>query len=320
MGIEKLVQRLTAMEGGNEVIPRNMKTMLAEHIGNARPLKAGNIAKKECVEDTTDVEGSLGYEKMWERLSWVMGEAARCNAERMSEASWNEMVHAPVLSLALRGHWKSRGIYYCNMTTARISNKSLIPKVVSKSMGSKMVDYAMVIRPDSNMSQRIRHKLLSDNTLSINQTEAEYVRYHPITINIETKRAAIEEDKAYVQQGIWNIAQFSHLERLMKDDAPFPILPLLMIQGHEWKMLIAEIFKTDDNTTAGRKMTFAGHVRIGATDSVVGIYQIISSLRVLARWIDEWYRPWFEAYVLDNPPVERKAKRKGKVVKPSREY
>lgn len=308
------------MEGGNEVIPRHMKTILAEHVGNARPLKAANIARKEWIEDTTDVDGSLGYEKMWEQLSWVMGEAARCNAERMSEASWNEMVHAPVLSLALRGHWLLRGIYYCNITTARISNNSLIPKVARKSMGSKMVDYAMVIRPDPEMSQRIRQKLLADGTWSINQTEAEYVRYNLITISIETKRAAIEEDKAYVQQGIWITAQFSHLERLMKDDAPFPILPLLMIQGHEWKMLIAENFNTEDNTAAERKMTFAGHVRIGATDSVVGIYQIIASLRVLARWIDESYRPWFEEFVLDNPPVEQKAKRKEGAVRPSQGY
>ncbi|KAL9041535.1 MAG: hypothetical protein Q9214_004076, partial [Letrouitia sp. 1 TL-2023] len=175
MGVEILVQRLTAMEGGNEVVPKSIKNTVKEHIGNARPLKAANITKKEWEEDKAHVDGSLGYEKMWEQILWVMGEAARCNAERMSEASWNELVHAPVLSLALRGYWMSRGVYFYNIMSARISNKRLIPKIASKSIESKMADYAMVIRPSPMMAQRIRQKLLADGTSSINQTEAEYI-------------------------------------------------------------------------------------------------------------------------------------------------
>jgi hypothetical protein len=39
-------------------------------------------------------------------------------------------------------------------------------------------------------------------------------------------------------------------------------------------------------------------VRLGDTDSVLGIYQVMMAVRRLARWVDEEYKPWFKREVL----------------------
>jgi len=52
-------------------------------------------------------------------------------------------VHSSLLNLALRGKWRSKGIWYRDVTTARIRDKSLL----DINQQSKMVDYTLVIEP-----------------------------------------------------------------------------------------------------------------------------------------------------------------------------
>jgi hypothetical protein len=79
-------------------------------------------------------------------------------------------------------------------TTARIDGRG--------GRVSKMVDYAIVFVPDIQMHKDITTKLRSDNLLSINYTKAEYVRFKPITVSIETKRPGIDEDSAKIQLNV----------------------------------------------------------------------------------------------------------------------
>jgi len=103
-----------------------------------------------------------------------------------------------------------------------------------------MVDYAISLDPDKNTMRRIIHKLKADFSPSINHTKAEYVRFKPIVISIETKRPGMDEDTAKVQLGVWAAA---HLERIqeLSQKTNLPILPEILIQGHDWRLKIASL-------------------------------------------------------------------------------
>lgn len=104
-----------------------------------------------------------------------------------------------------------------------------------------MVDYALILVPDPQTHEAITSKLRSNNLQSINHTKAEYVRFKPITVSMETKRPGMDEDSAKVQLGVWAQA---HLERLRILSAPhseLPILPEVIIQGHDWRLKIASM-------------------------------------------------------------------------------
>src|SRR5580700_3061459 len=109
-------------------------------------------------------------------------------------------------------------------------------------MQSKMVDYALIISApsDTSFQQRIIHTLKTTRSSSINHTAADYIRFTPIAISIETKRAAIDEDSANIQLGLWVCAHFARLRQLTSGAVSLPVLPLLIVQGHQWKMMIAE--------------------------------------------------------------------------------
>jgi hypothetical protein len=118
-----------------------------------------------------------------------------------------------------------------------------------------MVDYGIVIQPpDKSTLEAVIERLCRERQLdSVNQTDTNHVRFMPIAISIETKRAAIEEDQALLQLNTWVSAHFAKLARLVGSHAPnekasaeakakatMPALPLLIVQGHDWKFMIAE--------------------------------------------------------------------------------
>lgn len=109
-----------------------------------------------------------------------------------------------------------------------------------------MVDYAIVLVPGIRTHKQITAKLRSDNLLSINHTKAEYVRFKPITVSIETKRPGMEEDSAKIQLGVWAAAQFERRRILSAPDTVLPILPEVIIQGHDWRLKIASMTSDGD--------------------------------------------------------------------------
>ncbi|KAL9098891.1 MAG: hypothetical protein Q9163_005530 [Psora crenata] len=209
-----------------------------------------------------------------------------------SEAHWNGAVHHPLIALALdSGGWEDNGIMIVNVTAARIAEKRYLPTQAlnKKANPSKLVDYAIAI---DGLDKSIYNRLRQSGIYSINHSDAKYLRYKPTSISIETKRANIGEDDAKLQLGTWVHAHYAKLADLVRGpaDAPMPSLPLLMVQGHEWKLMIAE--------KAGLMIYIHGDVNIGDTRSVLGIYQIIGVFWCLARWTKEVYQPWFVKNVL----------------------
>lgn len=112
----------------------------------------------------------------------------------LAEPGWNSKVHSSLLNLVLRGECRSKGIWYRDMTTARIRDKSLL----DLNQQSKMVDYALVIEPDFETEGRLQDMMVAIGMTSLNHIDSEYLRFVPISVSIETKRAAIDEDKVEV--------------------------------------------------------------------------------------------------------------------------
>ena len=251
-----------------------------------------------------DTEDPQIHHARWQRILRVLGAARECKDGDYPESAWNSEVHSRVLRIALEGR-ESIQVWYRDLTSARISERGLLPNIPGFSPKSKMVDYGIVIQPtvDSILEASIKRLCREQQLDSVNQTNPNHVRFTPIAISIETKRAAIEEDQAILQLNTWVSAHFAKLDSLVGSYAPneeakaevkakatMPILPLVKIQGHDWKLLIAEK-KTD-------QILIHGELTIGSTQSHLGVYQILAALRRLAQWVNDEYRPWWIREIL----------------------
>jgi hypothetical protein len=76
------------------------------------------------------------------------------------------------------------------------------------------------------------------------------------------------------------------------ENTPIPVLPVLVVQGHEWKCLYYE-----DQSTKARLLSRTG-CTIGSTGTVVGAYAVVAALQYLMDWSEQEYRPWFMENIL----------------------
>lgn len=239
----------------------------------------------------------LGYEAAWHQVKELQAAAMDAQNRGFAEPGWNMEVHAPLWKLALRGYWRSKGVWYSEVTTAKISDASLLPAIAAKALTfqGKMVDFTMVIEPSGELCDRIFDILASETRTyinnSINHAAADPIRFTPIAISMETKRAAIDEENANIQLATWVSAHFARLSQLTSGKAEMPMLPIIVAQGHDWKFMIAERQKTG--------ILIFRQQSLGSTNSVVGIYQILTAIQNLARWAEKDYWPWFKREVLD---------------------
>ena len=291
-GAKRLYQDLRRIEIVKDVIPSAVKNKVARYLDG---VSVEDMKFAEDGEDGVTVgRNDLGHDAILTRVLEIFDVAKECSVGRYSESAWNSEVHSRLLRLALYGWWRSKGVWYRDIMAAKIHDSSLLPRIATGAvMSSKMVDYALCIDLDtsSDMHQRIIDTLRAEGKPSINHSAAEYVRFKPIAVSIETKRGNVDEDRMYVQLGIWLSAHFARLRQLTGGDCQLPALPAVIVQGHRWSLMIAEV-------GVDRKVVILKELRLGATDSVLGIYQIIASIRRLAKWVQEEYRPWFESNVL----------------------
>lgn len=98
------------------------------------------------------------------------------------------------------------------------------------------------ITEDAALSLR---RALTDN--SINHTSCPPLRSHPLSVSIETKRSGESEQKAQLQMGVWQAAQWKLLSELAGDElGKLTFIPGIFIHGHEGKFVA--IFYRDRNT------------------------------------------------------------------------
>ena len=305
--LKDFVDDMARIADGIEIIPTAVKdnfVAIGETVRDHSLIKEDKKYGVKKAEKGTmgKMTGGLNHTKFWDRVLMIRRSTLECVAENVSEPSWNSEVHSTLLRLALEGYWETQEVWYRDITTARISSKSLVPwNMVTGAMQSKMVDYAIMINPSreftdpssGNLHNHVVEKLKVEKAVSINQTAAEYVRYKPIAVNIETKRGAVGEDEAHIQLSTWLTAQYTRLRQLMPPNAKteLPSFPVLSVQGQRWLLMIAWIH---DN---GR-IDLIKELHLGLTGSAIGVYQVIAAIQRIAQWVKDVYRPWFEREIL----------------------
>lgn len=293
-GFGDLIRDVRKIYHGQQVVPRGVESKFAE---------IGEALEEYQKHDKKYLKPGLTHQAFFTEALKLRNKAADCKHRRVSEARWNGTVHYRVLELAFEGYWKERGIWFEDVTSARISDQSLLASIKGKAVSSKLVDLAIIIDSDGNrdLENRIKTKILQQDTKagqdSINCTSAEYVQFNPIAVAIETKRDVSSGDP-YLQLGIWMTAHFLKLRQLVSPKVSLLSMPVLRVDGHRWYLL----FATLKTWQTGDQLLLIGDVAIGSTESVAEIYATIAALQRIATWVHNDYRTWFEKNVLNSCP------------------
>lgn len=70
-----------------------------------------------------------------------------------------------------------------------------------------------------------------------------------------------------------------------------PVLPLVRVVGHDWKLAFAWAEKARDGDL-GSSMVIMSEMPMGSTSDIVHVYRLLASLRRLALWAHRDFRLW----------------------------
>lgn len=261
-----------------------------------------------------DVPAALGELAALIKLVAV---AKECVGLNRSEAAWNTLVHDRILELALAHHGDVRRE---QITTAQIA-KPFVPCMNGHAkadlVGSKMVDFAMVLslddrvrhqqqpdvtitdtKPNSNadsldqLARCIQQQVWASEVVSVNQTVYQPLQYSPIAVAIETK-VARPAPEGRVQLAVWAAAWHERMHQFLAQRGvqrrgepyrPIVSLPLVLVTEHEWKLSFA--------CDRGERIDIVGEMHIGGTKTLTEIYKLVACLRELADWVQGPFRVW----------------------------
>ena len=68
-----------------------------------------------------------------------------------------------------------------------------------------------------------------------------------------------------------------------------PAFPALSMHGHDLRLVVYEEQET--------KNIMYGKMRLGGTDTITGVFQIIAAMDLLVEWAHTDYREWFESII-----------------------
>ncbi|KAI1745972.1 hypothetical protein F4680DRAFT_442244 [Xylaria scruposa] len=211
----------------------------------------------------------------------------------LAEASWNGDVHGPMLRLATL-HTPS--IFAANVTCATIAEE-FKPKVLASTLtipaDSKMIDYAMVLRPGEDgeiTGERIAYFLDTLDYPAFNQSDTALLERMPSGVFIETKTSSKHLNEAKIQLGIWLASWFDRVSRFPCDDPadrlPPPDIPLIIIQGAAWELWFA--------FNGQSAYEICGPIHLGLATELLDLYRILAVLRVLAQWMATDFHKWVD--------------------------
>ncbi|KAF4968740.1 hypothetical protein FSARC_3923 [Fusarium sarcochroum] len=210
--------------------------------------------------------------------------------EEAAEVVWNAEVHAPLLELAFSNFPSIRRDI---LIPARIS-KPFLPEMRTETFydytRAKMVDLGVRVCPPPHVAETIQKRIigLPDNERCFNQTIYRPIRYDPVAMVVETKIAKGDLEEARLQLGIWVASWHQRMKMLIgtSSNKPLVTLPLVIVMEHKWRLLFA-CDKKD-------QIVILQDVEIGSTDSLIGLYTIVATLRVIGEWMQDTYKTWLE--------------------------
>lgn len=210
-------------------------------------------------------------------------------------------VHIRVLKHALSGH---KTVQVEPSLSAKIAT-SFVPTSNGKAavVESKMVDFTLLLWLNRGRPQSTPHeapppiadsRLIAgiaktvwnqpDGSRFVNQSSYAPLHFAPIACNIETKTAT-SANQGKLQLSVWTAAWFNRVSELLPDNR-LPTIPLIHVVGHQWHISFA--------SHRGSHIEVAGELAIGDTRTLIGLYQLVASLRRLGDWIETTYRAWAE--------------------------
>ncbi|RYO77728.1 hypothetical protein DL766_005245 [Monosporascus sp. MC13-8B] len=212
-----------------------------------------------------------------------------------SEATWNDHIHGPILRLAVSS---TPYVGAENITQAAIA-KAFVPAARGdlETLGSKMIDYALLLRPEKHLAVRIADFVDGfDAPRTFNQSTHGALCYEPTGVLVETKVDIRRRAEGKAQLGIWLAAWYGRVARfapLPSGDAGIPtnlpFLPVLLVVCENWELYFA--FDGDG------EFEVCGPLEIGSTVTVDGSYRLLAVLRLLAGWVAGEFRGWVERCV-----------------------
>lgn len=156
-----------------------------------------------------------------------------------------------------------------------------------KGTPSKMVDFCICIKPSPSVASRIDAMCRTLPGASINHTDYPAVGGWPIAISMETKPPHGGWTAATLQIGVWQAAHIRCLRQLRSCPE---FLPGIVVQGHVWSF-VASV----PGSGGGKGAELYTSIPMGNTETPLGIYSIVASLRCLVWWIEHTYWPAFES-------------------------
>lgn len=235
----------------------------------------------------------------------IVATTARYKTTPRSEAAWNERVHGPMLSLAVRN---VPGVAAENVTRANIA-RTLIPpapEFLDISFGGKMIDYALLLQLDgvdnalANGIAKFVGRL--EDLQTFNQSMHGSLCTKPSGVFVETKVEARRYAEGKAQLGLWLAAWFGRVASFPRPSAAgasgsgsgstgkgaspnkLPFMPILLVVCDVWELFFA--FDRDD------AFEVCGPLNIGSTNSLDGAYRLQAVLRLLAGWVAGGFRDW----------------------------
>ncbi|KAL3584452.1 hypothetical protein FPOAC2_14232 [Fusarium poae] len=259
--------------------------------------------------DNTDTRSKQEILHELDEIRLIYSEARYYASMTASEAAWNDGVTSRLLFLALR---QFQGVRHHNISTAR-PERHLLPKDgTGEPVESKLIDYSInlcldpidsTLKGDPELKDAMTgllHQVPSQHKL-INQTLYGPVRYEPAAVNIETKATSVSDGRS--QLAVWISAWMEQMRTLKswasnQDDKhpaissePLGIqMPLIVATKDIWHLYLA---KEEEG-----KIFVSSLFDIGRTDSILGIYALIKSLRVLGAWADGPFRKFVKDEIL----------------------
>jgi hypothetical protein len=183
------------------------------------------------------------------------------------------------------------GFSYYNITTARVI-KELVPgNGYGELLKGKMIDFAVTLGPPVISQVHVINRLAaSPRKLQRTSNPSEYspLCYQPVVLSIETRSPDDGSKNGEVQLSVWAMAYCNRLRQLIEDPVAMT-LPLLLVTDARWKLYLA--------TDLEHEIHLINAVDIGTTEDIIGCYTILEALRVLFKWVEETFAPWFSAGV-----------------------
>ncbi|KAI0433197.1 hypothetical protein F5Y09DRAFT_99324 [Xylaria sp. FL1042] len=254
-----------------------------------------------------------------------------CTNDLHPESSWDMLVHWPIFKLALGTAGTDIPVPPTTAPSRTTSVRaSCVPcttaRITGRSRGSKMVDFCIALQPDDSDLISIRELRRRTNGSTVNHTDFYPQRDKPIIISAESKKLGEGLLEASIQVGVWQSAQWSLLNSQCQsvskrsdgkgegkgNTSDLPFLPALFIQGSQWSF--AATTRQDDQTVsqpfvrikafcdyqANYTQLLWSQQSIGTSDTALGMFQIIRTLRYLSEWSATVYWPWYELEILSS--------------------